>query len=132
MGLQARTLGQCPMGCGATLVAALSEKMIRCNAPECPRPYAVSELITDVDTEHLVQLHENAGGWTVKHPLRERLRDPITGNDGLFDCTVSGLVDSDRMNGHSPDEDGTTYRVTVIAGHESDWRAQALTWEAID
>jgi hypothetical protein len=69
-------IGFCPMGCGRTLHLMPSGHLV-CLArnPDCPRSGAVSELLADPETEHVVRLEESA--WSAKHPLRERLRDQL-------------------------------------------------------
>lgn len=66
--------GYCPMGCGLTLFRAAGG-YITCRSLECPRPEAVSTLLEDNETEHLVTFDET--GFTVRHPLRERLDDQL-------------------------------------------------------
>lgn len=69
--------GYCPMGCGATL-GVLSDRVIACTGPDCPRPLAAAQVLDDAETEHLVEFGDEA--FTVRHPLRERL------DDQLMDC----------------------------------------------
>lgn len=66
--------GYCPMGCGTTLFRA-SGGYITCRSLACPRPDAVSDLLRDRETEHLVTFDEQT--FTVRHPLRERLDDAL-------------------------------------------------------
>jgi hypothetical protein len=83
--MRQRITGYCPMGCGETLirdrllnvVPGAPIGAIRCNAPDCPRPTAVAEILADPETEHVVVLDH--GGFSVKHPLRERLDDELLG-----------------------------------------------------
>lgn len=70
-------VGYCPMGCGPRL-HVMSGGMIMCLAPECPDPGAVTGIISDPETEHVADI--TSDGWTLKHPLRERV------GDGLFAC----------------------------------------------
>lgn len=74
--------GYCPMGCGETLSLVHIHNggggMVSCLNPGCPRPFAVSELLRDSETEHVVVVSE--AGYTAKHPMRERL------NDALLHC----------------------------------------------
>lgn len=44
---------------------------IRCSNLECPKPYAVHQILSDDETEHVVMLSETT--FHVKHPLRERI-----------------------------------------------------------
>lgn len=71
--------GYCPMGCGQTLFLG-SGGFVTCSLDVCPNPTALSDIIRERETEHVVELHPEA--FSVQHPLRERL-------DGLlFDCTL--------------------------------------------
>ena len=58
--------------------------MIVCRREGCPRPGAVSEIIADPEFEHVVTFEDT--GFTVRHPLRERL------DDEMFRCTVHGYL----------------------------------------
>jgi hypothetical protein len=70
--------GYCPMGCGETLETF--ERGIRCSAPECADPAAVSKVLADPETEHIVVL--TAENFHMQHPLRERLEGE------LFTCPL--------------------------------------------
>lgn len=71
--------GYCPMGCGMRLM--MNEKgTIICTNGECPHPLAVSDLLSDQETEHVVTFGDR--GFTIRHPLRERL------NDHLLQCDL--------------------------------------------
>lgn len=72
----------CPMGCGKTLYACYDE--IRCYHSDCPRPTAAHEILSEPQTDHVVQIH--SGEFTLKHPLRERL------DNGLFGCTLGNYL----------------------------------------
>ncbi len=67
-------VGYCPMGCGRTLFVG-DGGYITCSFVECPEPDAVSTLLEDRETEHVVEFGEST--FTVRHPLRERLRDEV-------------------------------------------------------
>lgn len=69
--------GYCPMGCGETLQIVVGG-LIECSMIFCPRPDAVARILDDPETEHIVELHDD--GYSIKHPLRERL------DDALLDC----------------------------------------------
>lgn len=79
--------GYCPMGCGQTLFLADSGN-ITCNyrsdTDGCPQPDAASMLLEDRETEHIVELRED--GFTIRHPLRERL------NDDLLSCDLHTYI----------------------------------------
>lgn len=77
--------GFCPMGCGQTL-SVMSGGHVTCRKLECPRPDAVSEILDDPETEHVVQLGEDT--FTVRHPLRERL------DNALMTCQLHGYIAS--------------------------------------
>jgi Family of unknown function (DUF6085) len=66
--------GFCPMGCGRTLFLAEAGDIV-CSWIECPRRTAVTELLEDQETEHVVLFGE--GVFTVRHPMRERLDDEL-------------------------------------------------------
>ncbi|MHC3474662.1 DUF6085 family protein [Streptomyces sp. 7R007] len=70
-----RVHGYCPVGCGQTLERRGTDGVIQCQATYCPRMYAVRDLLADRETEHVVQFDDD--GFTVRHPLRERLDDAL-------------------------------------------------------
>lgn len=69
-----RINGHCPMGCGETLFVG-KDGYLTCSKLKCPRPTAADELLADRETEHVVEFGET--GFTVRHPLRERLDDEL-------------------------------------------------------
>ncbi|MFL6138820.1 MAG: DUF6085 family protein [Frankiaceae bacterium] len=77
--------GHCPMGCGATLFLG-SGGYVTCSYIGCPEPDAVATLLADGEPEHIVVLE--ATTFTVRHPLRERLRDE------LMECALHDWVAS--------------------------------------
>ncbi|MFF2094834.1 DUF6085 family protein [Streptomyces sp. NPDC058202] len=93
--------GHCPMGCGETLQRRDSDGAIVCQGSACSRPEAVHELLQVQETEHVVQF--GAQGFTVLHPLRERLDDTLMTCDLHLYCA--------RMPG-PPDEGVGRYRAT--------------------
>jgi hypothetical protein len=62
------------MGCGHTLFVA-DGGYITCSYVHCPNPTAVTDLLEDRETEHMVEIGEEK--FTVRHPLRERLGDKL-------------------------------------------------------
>src|SRR4051812_32080115 len=66
--------GYCPLGCGPTLHRN-DQDMIVCRKEGCPQPTAVSSIIADRESEHVVTFEP--AGFTVRHPLRERLDDEL-------------------------------------------------------
>jgi hypothetical protein len=71
--------GYCPMGCGQTLFVGACGH-ITCRYVGCPRPSAVVDLLAPNEPHHLVVFDDT--GFTIKHPLRERL------DDGLLTCDL--------------------------------------------
>lgn len=69
-----RIIGLCPMGCGETLFVA-SGGFITCSYIKCPRPDAVSTILAERETEHIVQLLPH--DFSILHPLRERLDNEL-------------------------------------------------------
>jgi hypothetical protein len=74
MGEDRRVRGHCPMGCGETLFLG-SGGYVTCSLIGCPEPDAASTLLEDPEHEHIVEM--DADVFTVRHPLRERLRDEL-------------------------------------------------------
>lgn len=73
--------GYCPLGCGETLkiaVHGVDDAEVVCSNPACREPLALSEIIGDPETEHIVELREE--DYSLQHPLRERL------GGALYDC----------------------------------------------
>lgn len=95
--------GYCPLGCGQTLFVG-DGGYVTCSYSECPRPDAASDILLDPETEHVVTLASE--GFTVKHPLRERL------DDALLDCMLHETI----QHGGPPAAPGI-YRVTHV-GHD--------------
>jgi hypothetical protein len=71
--------GYCPLGCGETLYTAHGIK-IMCSDPACPDPDAAQKILNEPETEHLVTIAGD--GYSVKHPLRERI------DNALLDCAA--------------------------------------------
>lgn len=90
--------GYCPMGCGQTLFVG-DGGHITCSYINCESPAAVDEILSEDETEHIVELYRET--FSVKHPLRERL------DDALLTCDLGeylkGLDGPPRITG--------TYRV---------------------
>lgn len=94
------------MGCGTTLFRAVSGH-IYCTTETCPRPNAVAEILADGETAHIVVVDRD--GFTVRHPLRERL------DDALLTCDVHASIPRLAGPPHKPGR----YRV---------WRKSEDTW----
>lgn len=71
----------CPMGCGQTL--HLTPTGITCLARDCPDARAAHKILADPEHTDVVEFTED--GWTVLHPLKERL------GGGLLSCRVHEL-----------------------------------------
>lgn len=71
------------MGCGETL--HLGEGgFVTCMKLECPVPDAASSILEDRETEHVVVF--TLTGFTIRHPLKERL------GDALLTCDLQELL----------------------------------------
>lgn len=100
-----RIRGQCPMGCGETLFIG-SGGYITCSYLECPNASAVSFILDERETEHIVVLGDET--FTVRHPLRERI-------DGQLErCQLHTYLHS--LDG--PPRKPGTYRATEGVGGE--------------
>jgi len=108
-----RVQGYCPMGCGKTLYLA-SQGVVECVKPDCLDPVAVTGLLWDSETEHLVHFEDD--GWQAKHPMRERL------GDKLLRCDIGEAVITMLKFPVKP----AIYRVRRSAVHSNTW-----SWEAI-
>lgn len=62
--------GYCPMGCGQTLFLG-EGGYVTCSMLSCPNPTSVSDLLDDLQTEHVMTVTRE--GFTLRHPLRERI-----------------------------------------------------------
>ena len=110
--------GYCPMGCGRTLFLA-DDGDITCSYLHCPRRDAVTELLADRETEHIVIFAETE--FTIRHPLRERL------DDALMDCDLH--KDISAMTG--PPVKPGTYRARWAPYDAATPAYGRWTWEAI-
>ena len=77
-----RVAGYCPMGCGETLFLGAGNR-VTCSFIDCPDPGAVDEILGDAEVHHLVTFDED--GFTIRHPLRERL------GDALMECELHNV-----------------------------------------
>lgn len=66
--------GYCPMGCGETLFLGAGG-YVTCSWLNCPEPDAAAAILGDAEHEHVVTFGEE--GFSIKHPLRERLRGAL-------------------------------------------------------
>ena len=109
--MSAEIEGYCPMGCGRTLFVA-DRGNLTCSYGRCPRRDAVVELLADSETEHVVQF--DADGFTVRHPLRERL------DDALMEC---------RLHAHIAGLNGPPVRPGRYRAHDNG--QGRWTWEPL-
>jgi len=116
----------CP-ACGQeTLVYdEMNTHQLSCTNIECPRMMAVQEILAEPQkTDHLVVIERN--GFSVKHPLIERLDDKLL-HCGLADYVAEfgyqWLYDPVKKTG--PLEPGVTYRMWDEGGRS--WTDQG--WE---
>jgi hypothetical protein len=70
-----KVAGFCPYGCGDTLFLG-DGGHVTCSLLGCPNPTGVDELL-HLDHEHYVTFDED--GFTVEHPLRERINGTMHG-----------------------------------------------------
>lgn len=68
-----KVVGFCPMGCGETLF--LFAGRVMCSSLVCPQRAAAAAILADSETEHLVTFTDR--GFTIRHPLRERLGESL-------------------------------------------------------
>lgn len=77
--------GHCPHGCGQVLYVDDAQidtegNRVVCMGENCPDPQAVHRILADAQTDHRV--HFSGTGFTIRHPLRERI------DDALMDCEL--------------------------------------------
>jgi Family of unknown function (DUF6085) len=102
--------GYCPMGCGRTLFLA-DGGYVTCSCVHCPRPDAVADILDDRESGHIVDFSEH--GFTIRHPLRERL------DDALMECALHEYCEA--MAG--PPVRPGRYRATRSSGKPWAWEA---------
>lgn len=95
--------GYCP-ACGAHSLMLASGGHVTCGALRCPDPCAADTILSEQETEHIVVF--TAEGFTVKHPLRERV------NDELLTCELHLHI----ANLDGPPSVPGTYRAFLAAG----------------
>jgi len=101
--------GFCPMGCGETLFLG-DGGYVTCSLIGCPCPDAVSTLLDDRETDHVVHLKERT--FTVRHPLRERVDDVLMHCD--IDRRLTEFDSPPNYPGH--------YRVVMAEDERWIWR----------
>jgi hypothetical protein len=112
--------GYCPAcGHGSLVIrsAMLVPATVMCCWPDCPRPTAAHEILADRESEHVVDL--GVEGFTLRHPLRERL------DDALMDCDVHA-----RLAAGGPPASTGRFRVRLHTVEEPG--GAELTFERLD
>lgn len=75
--------GYCP-ACGNQTLRVLEDESdptpVVCVGENCPDMGAVHRILQDAQTDHVV--HFSGSGFTIRHPLRERI------DDALMDCEL--------------------------------------------
>jgi Family of unknown function (DUF6085) len=69
-----KVIGYCPMGCGQHLVLNKAGR-IECTHDHCPDPDAAHKVLDDNEPHHIVTLSRT--GFTIRHPIAERLGDAL-------------------------------------------------------
>ncbi|MGW6790010.1 DUF6085 family protein [Streptomyces chartreusis] len=105
--------GHCP-ACGHQSLFVADEGHLTCSWVECPQPDAAHTILSDAETEHIVKL--DTDGWTVRHPLRERI------GDALMTCSLSRYLSEVDQ----PEELGT-----FRARREDDAEWGVWSWERV-
>jgi hypothetical protein len=74
--------GHCPTCGNQTLYAEEMRAVNRiiCMGDDCPDPHSAHRILQDDQTDHVV--HFSGAGFTIRHPLRERI------DDALMDCEL--------------------------------------------
>jgi len=104
-------LGWCPMGCGQTLGLHEDDGRVLCSDQTCPCPDAVNQILADQESEHQVRFDPPGGGFTIRHPLRERV------NDALLDC---------ELHAYCEDLDGPPIAPGL---YRATWSGERARWE---
>lgn len=108
--------GACP-ACGGESLFAGEGGYLTCSRSECPEPDAAHRILADHETEHIVQFDDT--GFTVRHPLRERL------DDALMSCGLHLYCAS------LPGPPGTPGRYRAVAGNGA-WLFQRTGTQGAD
>ncbi len=101
--MSASVRGHCP-ACGSASLFLGTGGYVTCSVIDCPRPTAVSDLLDDRETEHVVFIGET--DFTIRHPLLERL------DDALLNCDLHERITACDGPPATPGR----YRVSSIGG----------------
>ena len=88
--------GYCPMGCGQTLFLGLGG-CVTCSLIGCPNPSAVDELLNDRQTLHVMTVGRE--GFTLRHPLRERIGNQLERCDVFDRIQGTPMSDWEKVTG---------------------------------
>jgi hypothetical protein len=108
------------MGCGEFLELQL-DGSVACVGAKCPRPSAAQEILAGGETEHIVTFDEF--GFTIRHPLQERLDDALMGC-GLHRRLASSIED--------PPEPLGLYRITLLPAGNLHYQLLQAVWPKED
>lgn len=102
-----RLVGFCPACGNEDVLEAVAgpgaAAVVECRHPECPEKRAVTRLLEDSETEHIVDWQPD--GFCIQHPMRERL------DGGLFTCDLHVRLSTPRFR--TSVEPGR-YRVEIL------------------
>lgn len=100
------------MGCGSTLALTIAGRVI-CDDEGCPNPDAAAMVLDDGEAAHIAVFAGD--GYTIRHPLRERI------GDALMTCTLHEFLRDSEVRVAAG-----RYRVT-----DSGASATGYQWEKI-
>ena len=114
--------GHCP-ACGQQQVVVDHDYgTIACKAPGCPEPDALEKILADPRIHTHVVKVGRYGGWTIRHPLIERL------DDRLFDCDLPRYMNDEDPVGSHVIEPDTQYVATRYHADTSAAGGPIDTW----
>lgn len=107
MNVTATVAGYCP-ACGqAKLLLHKVSGEVRCSNEECSRRDAVFQLLQDHEIEHVVRV--DGDGFTIRHPLRERIDGDLFGCGMLKELHFEGFVYRLDAGDYRVTKDGLTW-----------------------
>lgn len=83
--MSADVAGVCP-ACGSRSLFLAEGGHVTCRIADCTNPCAVDELLADTETQHVVKFGPD--GFTIRHPLIERI------DDDLMRCDLHAYCES--------------------------------------
>lgn len=106
--------GYCP-ACGAWSLTRTDDGVLRCMVFECPDRDAAAKILSDPEVHHVVVFTKT--GYTIRHPLRERI------DDALLDCQLHVACGQ-----HGPPDGPGKYRVEHHVYAEGEAIRNELLW----